>query len=87
MRILFLMLCVLAPLACAQEDPMRYGYRVLNTYPHDITAFTQGLFYHEGFLYEGTGKRGLSKLSKLNLEDASELITKSLSQRYFGEGI
>ena len=87
MRILFLVLCVLAPLAYAQQGPVRYGYRVVNTYPHDITAFTQGLVYHEGFLFEGTGKRGLSKLSKFNLEDASELLTKSLSQRYFGEGI
>ncbi|MDD9891422.1 MAG: glutaminyl-peptide cyclotransferase [Gammaproteobacteria bacterium] len=72
----------------AQEQaPAQYGYRILNTYPHDITAFTQGLIYHEGFLFEGTGKNGLSKLSKINLEDNEVLMSQSLSRRYFGEGI
>ena len=71
----------------AQEDPVRFGFRVVNTYPHDITAFTQGLFFHDGYLYEGTGKRGQSRLSKLNLDDGSALMNKALGQRYFGEGI
>ena len=87
MRFVFLILCLFSSLLFAQEEPQRYGYRVVNTYPHDITSFTQGLFFHEGYLYEGTGKRGQSKLSKLNLEDASELMTTPLNRRYFGEGI
>ncbi len=43
-------LCV----ANAQTEPSRYGFRVVNVYPHDMSSFTQGLLFHEGFLYEGT---------------------------------
>lgn len=71
----------------AQEDAKVHGIRIVNSFPHDITAFTQGLFYHEGYLYEGTGKRGLSSLSKINLDDASVIQSKRLTNRYFGEGI
>ncbi len=73
--------------ALAQNGISIYGYRVVNTYPHDIGAFTQGLIYRDGFLYEGTGKRGLSSLSKLTLEDGEVLKSTRLNQRYFGEGI
>ncbi|MEQ9070934.1 MAG: glutaminyl-peptide cyclotransferase, partial [Gimesia chilikensis] len=47
----------------------------------------QGLVYHDGFLFEGTGKNGMSSLSKINLVDGAVLQNKSLSRRYFGEGI
>lgn len=87
MRITFLLLLSFTVSALAQDQIPRYGYRVVNTYPHNIEAFTQGLFFHDGFLYEGTGKRGLSSLSKQNLDDASVLQSHSLSSRYFGEGI
>ncbi|MBM89264.1 MAG: glutamine cyclotransferase [Gammaproteobacteria bacterium] len=69
------------------QTPKEYGYRIINTYPHDINAFTQGLKYHEGFLFEGTGKNGLSSLSKINLEDNEVLMRRRLNRRYFGEGI
>ena len=71
----------------AQDSVSEYGYRILNTYPHDIEAFTQGLIFHEGYLFEGTGKRGQSSLSKINLDDSTVLMSKNLSRRYFGEGI
>lgn len=88
LRVLFCALLVLAlPSSYAQEQVLRYGYKVVNTYPHNIEAFTQGLVFHEGFLYEGTGKNGRSMLSKINLEDGEVLMSKNLSQRYFGEGI
>lgn len=77
-------------LSLAQEQGQAvefYGYRVVNAYPHDINAFTQGLLFHDGHLYEGTGKRGMSRLSRLNLEDAGVLQSVVLSRRYFGEGI
>lgn len=70
-----------------QESVTRYGYKIVNTFPHNIESFTQGLIYHEGYLYEGTGKKGRSTLSKVNLEDADVLQSKPLSRRYFGEGI
>ena len=73
--------------AVAQQPVTRYGYRIVNIYPHDSQAFTQGLFFHDGYLYEGTGKVGASRLSKLRLEDASVVLSRPLSNRYFGEGI
>lgn len=71
----------------AEQTPKQYGYRIINTYPHDINAFTQGLIFHEGFLFEGTGKNGFSSISKINLEDNEVLMRKALNRRYFGEGI
>ena len=69
------------------ESAKEYGYRILNTYPHNINDFTQGLIFHEGYLFEGTGKNGLSSLSKINLDDAEVVMTQRLNRRYFGEGI
>ena len=63
-----LILCFGFNTAFAQDSVIEYGYRILNTYPHDIGAFTQGLIFHNGYLFEGTGKRGQSSLSKINLE-------------------
>lgn len=85
--LLLLLLCNASFLSQAQEQVPRYGYNILNTYPHNINSFTQGLVFHEGYLFEGTGKNGQSSLSKINLEDGEVLMTKQLSQRYFGEGI
>ena len=82
-----LILCFWFNTAFAQDSVIEYGYRIINTYPHDIGAFTQGLIFHDGYLFEGTGKRGKSSLSKINLEDSTVLMSKNLSSRYFGEGI
>lgn len=71
----------------SQDSIQRYGYQIVNTYPHDINSFTQGLIYHEGFLFEGTGKKGQSSLSKINVEDGEVLMSTPLSRRYFGEGV
>lgn len=87
MRHLLLIFLLFAYPVFGQEDVVRFGYRIVNTYPHNIEAFTQGLFYHDGFLYEGTGKKGLSTLSKRSVEDAGEIMSTPLSSRYFGEGI
>ncbi len=81
------LLCGLALPLAAQEQPPQYGYSIVNRFPHDINAFTQGLFYHEGYLYEGTGKNGLSSLSKIDLPTGEVLQSSRLSRRYFGEGI
>ncbi len=64
-----------------------YDYEIVNRYPHNITSFTQGLEFHNGFLYEGTGQKGRSTLSKINLLDGEVLQSKRLASRYFGEGI
>jgi glutamine cyclotransferase len=67
--------------------PPVYGYRIVNAYPHDPGAFTQGLIYHNGFLYEGTGLHGRSSLRKVALETGKVLKRRNLPEKYFGEGI
>jgi glutamine cyclotransferase len=64
-----------------------YTYRVVHVYPHDSNAFTQGLVYLNGFLYEGTGLNGRSSLRKVRLETGKVLQQLDLSAEYFGEGI
>lgn len=74
-------------IAGRDEGTPVYGYRVVNTYPHDRGAFTQGLVYHNGALYEGTGLRGQSTLRRVELETGIVLQLLPLPEAYFGEGI
>ena len=62
-------------------------YEVVNTYPHDPQAFTQGLIYHDGYLYESTGLYGESSLRKVDLETGDVLQQVDLPPNYFGEGL
>ncbi len=64
-----------------------YTYRVVHVYPHDSQAFTQGLIYLNGHLYESTGLRGRSSLREEDLETGSILKYQALPNRYFGEGL
>jgi glutamine cyclotransferase len=63
------------------------GYQIVRSFPHDPQAFTQGLSYHEGFLYEGTGLNGQSSIRKVKLETGEVLQIQRIDQQYFGEGI
>lgn len=63
------------------------GYEVIKTYPHDPKAFTEGLFYHDGFLYESTGQEGRSSLRKVELETGKVVQKFDLPPEDFGEGI
>ena len=65
----------------------QYTYRVVHIYPHDPQAFTQGLEYRAGFLYEGTGLRGRSTLRKVELRTGKVLREIALDAGFFGEGI
>ena len=69
-----------------QATPM-HSYRIVNTFPHDPLAFTQGLVFHNGYLYESTGQYGHSSLRKVELETGAVLEIHPLSADYFGEGI
>ncbi len=60
---------------------------VIRKFPHDNSAFTQGLEFYEGRLYEGTGLKGKSEIREVDLETGRVLRRKSLEQKYFGEGI
>jgi glutamine cyclotransferase len=64
-----------------------YTFKIVKAYPHDRSAFTQGLEFHNGFLYEGTGLNGRSTLRKVRIEDGQVLQKIDLSGEYFGEGI
>jgi glutaminyl-peptide cyclotransferase len=67
--------------------PASFGYRVVNEYPHDRHAFTEGLAYVDGVLYEGTGLYGESTLRRVDLQTGEVLQAVGLSKEYFGEGI
>jgi glutaminyl-peptide cyclotransferase len=64
-----------------------YGYTVVRAYPHDRDAFTQGLQYVDGFLYEGTGLNGRSSIRKVKLETGEVLKRHDVAEKFFGEGI
>jgi glutamine cyclotransferase len=80
-------LVLLAAPAPSHSGPRHYGYRIIHAYPHDPGAFTQGLEYHSGFLYEGTGLYGRSSLRKEKLETGEVVQSVELPREYFGEGI
>jgi glutamine cyclotransferase len=71
----------------SNTKPTSYSYRIVKAYPHDPEAYTQGLFYYNGYLYEGTGQQGASSLRKVELETGKILQSVNLSREYFGEGI
>jgi len=67
--------------------PQQMTYEVVNNYPHLKTSYTQGLEYYKGFLYEGTGENGHSKLMKINISTGEPVKSIDMDDKYFGEGI
>ncbi|WP_299103487.1 glutaminyl-peptide cyclotransferase [uncultured Winogradskyella sp.] len=67
--------------------PTIYTYEIVNTFPHDITSYTQGLEFFNGDLYESTGQKTESKLRKVNFETGEVLKNINLEDQYFGEGL
>jgi glutaminyl-peptide cyclotransferase len=74
--------CGLVPAACAAD-----AYRIVHTYPHDRQAYTQGLLYQDGHLYESTGLNGRSSLRMVDLETGRVLQSVPVPSRYFAEGL
>lgn len=64
-----------------------YGFTVVRSFPHDTGAFTEGLFYQDGYLYESTGERGQSSVRKVDLKTGETVQRENLPAEYFGEGI
>ncbi|HET9362375.1 MAG TPA: glutaminyl-peptide cyclotransferase, partial [Vicinamibacterales bacterium] len=62
-------------------------FRVVKAYPHDAAAYTQGLIYREGFLFESTGRHGQSTLRRVRLETGEVVQEHRLDAAYFGEGL
>ncbi|MBI1789003.1 MAG: glutaminyl-peptide cyclotransferase [Acidobacteria bacterium] len=80
---LAVVLCFMAQ----SKNPRTYGYKVVSAYPHDPGAFTQGLVFHDGYLYEGTGMHGKSGVRKVELKTGKVVQEAPLQAEYFGEGI
>jgi glutamine cyclotransferase len=70
----------------AQPVPV-YTYKIINTYPHDVTAFTEGLLWDGEALYESTGLNGQSMLRRVDLTSGKVLQNQPLDPKYFGEGL
>ena len=88
LRILPLTAAIL--ICCGPASPQKvadYGYEIVHTYPHDTSAFTEGLFYLDGFLYESTGIEGQSSIRKVRLETGEVVQRFDIPPQYFGEGM
>src|SRR5947209_4907640 len=91
---LMLLLLFIPILALAQSSKRtqpqavpEYTYKVVGEFPHDPSAFIQGLVYYNGFFYEGTGRHGESQLRKVKMSTGEVLQRVDLPLEYFGEGI
>ncbi|SHJ04214.1 Glutamine cyclotransferase [Arenibacter nanhaiticus] len=71
----------------AEKAPVIYTYDIINEYPHDINAYTQGLEFYKDTLYESTGRNGYSSLRKVDYKTGEILQKIDLENTYFGEGI
>jgi glutamine cyclotransferase len=85
--LLVLLLLAACTFSVRADSVPNYGYEVVRTYPHDALAFTQGLFFLDGHLYESTGLEGRSSVRKVRLDDGAVIQKHDLPRQYFGEGI
>jgi len=76
-----------APAQAPADEPRLYDYRIAATYPHDRLAFTEGLFYLGGQLYESTGLVGMSTIRRVGIADGEVLQSVDIPRGAFGEGI
>jgi glutaminyl-peptide cyclotransferase len=86
LRVCFAFLALAGALCLHAAVPI-YTYEIVHTYPHDASAFTEGLFYLNGFLYESTGLEEHSSIRKVRLETGEILQEVAIPAQYFGEGI
>ena len=79
--------CEISFLVLADKKPVEYTYLVKKKYPHDVSAYTQGLFIDKGYFFEGTGEYGTSSLRKVKIQTGEILKSVNLASDIFGEGI
>ena len=86
--LLILLPALLALPACSAsaQEVRTYGYKVEERLPHDVTAYTQGLFFHDGVLYESAGQYGESSFRKVDLKTGRVERRMNFENRYFAEG-
>lgn len=71
----------------ASSEPAQYSYELVKEYPHDPDAYTQGFYYHDGVMYEGTGLKGQSSLREVDIETGKISRSHNIPARFFGEGV
>src|SRR5271169_4506923 len=76
-----------SPALAPNAPAVQYTYEILHAWPHDHKAFTQGLLYHDGVLYESTGMNGESSLRKVELESGKVMKNVPIPAQYFAEGL
>lgn len=86
MKRLFAILSLLAFISCADAKVREYTVQVVKEYPHDDHAYTQGLFFHDGALYESTGQWGESSMRIVDLATGKVTRKIDFAKKYFGEG-
>ena len=79
--------CSAKPDTAAPAVVPSLDYSIVRTYPHDPDAFTQGLLFHDGVLFESTGRNGFSSLRKVRLETGDVLQKVDVPEMYFAEGL
>ena len=86
MKLLYILLLSLLFASCGEKPVKEYKLEVISTYPHDTESYTQGLFFHEGQMYESTGVKGKSTLRKVDLTTGEALKRLNFNNKYFVEG-
>ena len=82
----YIFLVLLAAVSCGTTKVQEYKVKVVREYPHDITSYTQGLFFHGDMLYESTGQWGESTFRTVDLATGEALTRMDFSRQYFVEG-
>ena len=85
-KIALIFLVLLAAVSCGTTKVREYKVKVVREYPHDITSYTQGLFFHGDTLYESTGQWGESTFRTVDLATGDALTRMDFSRQYFVEG-
>ena len=83
---IFILCLLLCSVSCKAGTPKRYNIEVVKEYTHDTSAYTQGLFFHGGQLYESTGQYGESSIRKVDLQTGRVQRKLDFSRKYFAEG-
>ncbi len=85
-KYIFILAASLLLMSCADAKVKEYRLEVVAEYPHDTESYTQGLFFHEGQMYESTGQYGMSTFRKVDLETGAALERMNFDRKYFIEG-
>ena len=85
-RLITAILSIFVLLSCADASVKVYKLDVVAEYPHDTDSYTQGLFFHDGQLYESTGMNGKSTFRKVDLASGKPLKRLDFDKKYFVEG-